>query len=77
MARRKIFTTETLFWLWHNNCPLTKWSIKTEETNSDGSKTVKVEYTIPKTEDYVKEIKKNVSDKLQAIMKGGHFSDDG
>jgi hypothetical protein len=65
-----------LFWLWHNNCPLTKWSVKTEKENSDGSKTVRVEYIIPKTEDYVKQIKKNVSDKLQAIMKGGHFSDD-
>ena len=55
---------------------MTKWSVKTEKENSDGSKTVRVEYIIPKTEDYVKQIKKNVSDKLQAIMKGGHFSDD-
>ena len=78
MSKKKEFTAETLFWLWHNNCPLEKWSVKTEEEiNSDGSKTVKVEYTIPKTSDYVKDIKKQVDEKLQAIMKGGLYSDDG
>ena len=77
MSKKKEFTAETLFWLWHNSCPLTRWSVKTEETNSDGSRTVKVEYTIPKTSDYVKDIKKQVDEKLQDIMKGGHYSDDG
>jgi hypothetical protein len=57
---------------------LERWSVKTEEEiNSDGSKTVKVEYTIPRTKDYLEGIKKQVDDKLEAIMKGGHFSDDG
>ena len=78
MASKKEFTAETLFWLWHNSCPLERWSVKTEkETNSDGSKTVKVEYTIPRTKDYFEGIKKQVDEKLEAIMKGGHFSDDG
>ena len=74
---KKDFTAETLFWLWHNKCPLNKWSVKTEDVNDDGTRIVRVEYVIPKTEDYVKDIKKQVDDKLEAIMKGGHFSDDG
>lgn len=77
MNKKKDFTAETLFWLWHNKCPLNKWSVKTEDVKNDGTRIVRVEYVIPKTEDYVKDIKKQVDDKLQAIMKGGHFSDDG
>ena len=78
MASKKQFTAETLFWLWHNSCPLERLSVKTEEEkNSDGSKTVKVEYNIPRTKDYFEGIKKQVDDKLESIMKGGHFSDDG
>ena len=77
MNKKKDFTAETLFWLWHNKCPLNKWSVKTEDVNDDGKRVVKVEYVIPNTKDYVKDIKKQVDDKLQAIMKGGHFSDDG
>jgi hypothetical protein len=63
--------------LWHNKCPLNEWSVKTEDVRDDGKRVVKVEYVIPNTKDYVKDIKKQVDDKLQAIMKGGHFSDDG
>ena len=74
---KKDFTAETLFWLWHNKCPLSEWSVKTEDVRDDGKRVVKVEYVIPNTKDYVKDIKKQVDDKLQAIMKGGHFSDDG
>jgi len=77
MNKKKDFTAETLFWLWHNKCPLNKWSVKTEDVNKDGTRIVRVEYVIPNTKDYVKDIKKQVDDKLQAIMKGGHFSDDG
>ena len=77
MTKKKDFTAETLFWLWHNKCPLNKWSVKKEDVNDDGTRIVRVEYVIPNTKDYVKDIKKQVDDKLQAIMKGGHFSDDG
>ena len=74
---KKDFTAETLFWLWHNKCPLNAWSVKNEVVRDHGKRVVKVEYVIPNTKDYVKDIKKQVDDKLQAIMKGGHFSDDG
>ena len=77
MTRKKDFTAETLFWLWHNICPLNEWSVITEDVRDDGKRVVKVEYVIPNTKDYVKDIKKQVDDKIQAIMKGGHFSDDG
>ena len=77
MNKKKDFTAETLFWLRNNKCPLNEWSFKTEDVRDDGKRVVKVEYVIPNTKDYVKDIKKQVDDKLQAIMKGGHFSDDG
>ena len=77
MNKKKDFTAETLLWLWHNKCPLNEWSVKTEDVRDDGKRVVKVEYVIHNTKDYVKDIKKQVDDKLQAIMKGGHFSDDG
>ena len=36
-----------------------------------------IEQINDKERDYLEGIKKQVDDKLEAIMKGGHFSDDG
>jgi hypothetical protein len=76
MSKEKEYTSETLFWLWIEKCPVNKFSVKTERKTGDGKTIVNIDFTIPETDGYLEEIVSKTNKKLEAIMKGGHYSDD-